>query len=547
MKRKGCQILICISIIIALAYVIPTTYSLYSKQQPANYNDIIMGMYLVDTPPTGRHLQSDTPENPGIFFENTLLPYSIQTNQFYLSQDYASPSWSGALSTNRKGYLCTPSDPYWQNKSAAISENHPFTVWLVTENGYYEWELIISGMPVMNIATSHSAEPESIAYEEDPDKYVYDSETLYYGNVRLFNPGIGCNNYEITECNLEYHEKGATSSCFSKKSYSLSLQSWNGENLSVSLLGMRSDNNWKLNAMVSDPNRIREKTASEIWAEFDAAETSVIETGPKAEYVEVILDNDYKGIYCLVEPVDAKKLELDSHDILYKVLAWEPPADADIQDSINHGWRIIYPVRIRHPKIITDYTTAWYPIRDYLNTFYRHETYEDLTTKLYPENVADMYLFLMAVSGSDNSFKNMYYAADVFDDGSYKMRQIPWDLDLTFGNIYEYNSPIASEFDSDSHVVYEEFAASKLLDSAPDTLMPLLRSKWTQYRETFLNTDVILEKLTSNRDYLMNTGAFLREQTRWPDYPMSSDINYLLEYQTERMNWLDEYIMTMIE
>ena len=192
MKRKGCQILICISIIIALAYVIPTTYSLYSKQQPANYNDIIMGMYLVDTPPTGRHLQSDTPENPGIFFENTLLPYSIQTNQFYLSQDYASPSWSGALSTNRKGYLCTPSDPYWQNKSAAISENHPFTVWLVTENGYYEWELIISGMPVMNIATFHSAEPESIAYEEDPDKYVYDSETgLYYLQSRYYDPEVG--------------------------------------------------------------------------------------------------------------------------------------------------------------------------------------------------------------------------------------------------------------------------------------------------------------------------------------------------------------------
>ncbi len=544
MKKKGRQILICISLILALSYLIPTAYTILA-QRPADYIDKIMGMYIVEVPPEGTRLQQE--QNPGIYFGDTLLPYSASDNQLYLSQDYQADDWHGKLVACEDAYLCALADPYWQNKKAAISENHPFTIWLVTDQGYYEFTLAMSGMPIINIETTHSTEPVPVAYEEDPDKFVYGSETLYYGNLLLFNPGFECDNYEIIECNLEYHEKGATAACFSKKSYSLSLRTPENENLNIPLLGMRSDDSWKLNAMVSDPNKIREKTASQIWEEFDTAEDSIIETGPKMEYVELILDNDYKGVYCLVEPVDSKKLALDENDLIYKVLDWTPPSDEDIQYSIDNNWRIIYPIRIRYPKEITDYHNAWYPIRDYLNTFYHDEAFDSLTARLYPENAADMYLFLMFVSGSDNSFKNMYYIADISEDGTYKMRQIPWDLDLTFGNVYKYNSPIASEFDPDTEVIYEEFGAEVLLDSEPDVFVPLLQDKWIQYRETFLNRDIVLEKLTTNRDYLSDTGAYLREEARWPDYLTSSDIDYILEYQTERINWLDEYIMTLAD
>ena len=54
-------------------------------------------------------------------------------------------------------------------------------------------------------------------------------------------------------------------------------------------------------------------------------------------------------------------------------------------------------------------------------------------------------------------------------------------------------------------------------------------------------TKNILDMLVENRDYLMKTGAIKRECERWKDLEISSDIDYLLEWQENRMNWLDEF------
>ncbi len=213
------------------------------------------------------------------------------------------------------------------------------------------------------------------------------------------------------------------------------------------------------------------------------------------------------------------------------------PEDADIQYAIDHRWRIMSFIRIRYPDVIMDYEKAWYPGRDYLNTFYRGggdaRAAED---KVYLSNAADMLLFTMAVSGSDNFFKNMYYAADVSENGDYTMRQIPWDLDLTFGRIYG-----EKVFEDDETMVYEEAAVPFLRDTRPELVRPYLQERWEQYRKTFLGTDHILHILEENRDYLLNSGVVERENTRWPEYSMSIDISRIVDYQIRRMEWLDSY------
>ena len=205
---------------------------------------------------------------------------------------------------------------------------------------------------------------------------------------------------------------------------------------------------------LANPAAHRATTGPEIWEQMDASNEAVKEPGPRMEYVELILDNDYKGLYCLVEPVDEKKLELDDNDVLYKVLDHWPFTEEDIQKAISNQWKIASPVRIRYPEYIADYEAAWYPMRDYTNkVYYSQDGFQRIGEMIYPENAYDMYMFLMVVSGSDNFFKNMYFTADVKADGSYTMRQIPWDLDLTFGNVYAYESPNFTRFDS--NVTYE--------------------------------------------------------------------------------------------
>lgn len=511
---------------------------------PVPYVAKTMGIPVVENLDFLQGKQSIVPDaNPGVCFEGTLLPYDKGSNTLYLSQDFQTQDWVGKLSVKgREAYLCTLPDEAWQNKTDAIRDSHVFTIWVVEEQNYYKMSMVISGMPVMAFDTERFEEQDRGTYEEDPDKYYFDSETLYYGTLQLFNPGVGTDTYEIVETAVRYHFRGGTSANLEKKGYAISLQDNKGENLDLSLLGMRSDNSWKLNAMSKDPNRIRDKTAAQIWEQFALANTEVNESGPRMEYLELVVDNEYKGLYVLMEPVDKKKLQLDQGDALYKVLDWMIPEDEDIQYAIDHRWKIMSFIRIRHPDPIENYERAWYPMRDYLNTFYSSEEYiPGAEEKIYLMNALDMLMFNMVVTGSDNYYKNLYYAADMNEDGSYTMRQIPWDLDLTFGYVASDTGVNGGAFQPDVTVVYEEAAIPYLQETYPEKVNPILQERWTTYRESFLETRYIEDIMKDNVEYLASTGVVSRENARWPDFPMSLDIQYLLEYQEERMIWLDDF------
>ncbi len=507
------------------------------------YNEQVMGVAVVSDLDFLQDKEKGVPEgNPGVYFEKTLLPYSSEMNTLYLSQNPEEKDWVGALSAKEGAYLCIPEDSYWNEKQTAISEGHAFTIILVAEETYYELSLVVSGLPVIDILTSRMEEQEKVPYEVDPDKLYFDSEDLYYGSIRVFNPGVNTPTYEITECNVRYHFKGATSASFEKKGYSISLLNAQEKNQDSSLLGMRFDNSWKLNALVTDDNRIREKTAAEIWESFDEANKVVNEAGPRMEYVELVMDNDYKGLYCLVEPVDEEKADLDGDDILYKIIGWDLVKDADIQEAVAYKWRIMSSIRIRYPEVIRDYGMTWFPIRDYINkVYYSHDGFQNIAEMVYPENIYDMTMYLMVISGNDNYFKNMYFATDVESGRDYRIRQIPWDLDYTFGNVYAYEGRNFTRFDDDITVEYVEGSFALLRQYAPESVNPLLVERWQKYREDFLSTESIQQVMIDNTEYLITSGVIERENARWPQYSMNTDINYLLDFQAARMEWLDEY------
>lgn len=514
------------------------------------YEDRIMGIYIVpdDGVLEGREKRTAL-DNPGILYEKVMMPYDSSTGTLYLSQSIHSEVFSGEISLGEpvgsmlKGdfHLCAPQDSGWFQKNNAIKEGHLFTLWLVGEDCYYEFQLAVSGLPVIQISTGYSVEPEKVTYEEDPDRYIYDSETLYYGTIDVFDPGREKEEYQITQANVRYHEKGNSSKVFEKKGYSFSLLDMNGDNVDASLLGMRSDNSWKLNALYTDQNRIREKTASQIWEQMDLTYEAVNEAGPRMEYVEVIMDDDYRGLYCLVEPVDEKKLKLQSGDALYKVINWEVPEIRQIQESVKKGWKVQGSVRIRYPKEITDYEKAWYPMKDYLEIFYYSGKldYEKAVSRVDIGNLSDYLIFTMVCTASDNTYKNMYFASIGDEEGGYRILQIPWDLDYTFGNGYDVEEN--TEFCDDITALYAETALPRIKMENVETIGAVFWERWQNYRTSILDTDTINKMLSDNRDILVRTGAAVREAARWPESGVDMDIDYLIDFQTRRMEWLDGF------
>ena len=89
----------------------------------------------------------------------------------------------------------------------------------------------------------------------------------------------------------------------------------------VSLFGLRSDNNWILDAGQADLFRLRNRIATELWNDmahkpyYYYQEPNVL-TGVRGKVIEVYLNNEYMGIYCLTEAMDRKQLKLKKYDKL---------------------------------------------------------------------------------------------------------------------------------------------------------------------------------------------------------------------------------------
>ena len=78
--------------------------------------------------------------------------------------------------------------------------------------------------------------------------------------------------------------------------------------------------------MYSDASKIRDKLSADLWNSFGSKRTELPEAklGTDLVYVEVFFNQEYWGVYGLMEPVDYKQLgltregEAQPEDYLYK-------------------------------------------------------------------------------------------------------------------------------------------------------------------------------------------------------------------------------------
>lgn len=483
-------------------------------------------------------------EEAGLLFNGYEVPLEKERNIFYVSQSLAHDGWQGDLSSCG-AELSILEDEYAGRLTEAVVDGHIFEAVLYTEETWQKIGIILTGMPVVKIDTERE-EPREYPIE-DIDNYVFNSETRYYGEITIFQSGVSAfseeeKEYQITQRDVCYHERGQNSALFSKKSYAIKLLDKQGAGSAASLFGMRHSAKWKMLAMYSDPNKIRDKVSMELWKEIAEREQRFNEKGPEMEYCEVLLDGEYIGIYGMMLPVDEKTLGLGKGDVLYKILDWYMPAEEEIQASIDQDYMVCYPVRIRYPENNGQIEKLWEPVIKYFSCKYWNTDFDMYGDMVRAENLADYYIFIQAVSGFDNYLKNTYvYAEEADNAAGYRMITIPWDLNYTFGNCYAYGADNYTDFNSDASVNYVEPVLEQLFRSSPKGEADVLRERWSTYREDILSTEHITGLLQNNMDYLQDTGAFARDTERWEEAHNNADLSEVKDYVERRMCYLDEY------
>jgi len=263
-------------------------------------------------------------------------------------------------------------------------------------------------------------------------------------------------NYVIDESNPDYLDfdgpiqievRGSSSQLFSKKQYSLTTYDSTGEKDNVKLLGLPKENDWILNALAYDTTFVRDYVSYKL-------SNSLNQYASRAEYCELILNGEYRGIYMLLEKLKAddnriniKKIKDDDNELPdltggYIVKADKIEGTEELGWSMpSYGWgNVNFAYEVPKPEDKTsqqdDYIqnvfnqlaeTSYNPSNNSSNTslFDGYPSIIDI-----PSFIDFMLLNELASNVDAYQFSTFFHK-----DRGGKLRAGPvWDFNLTFGN-----------------------------------------------------------------------------------------------------------------
>lgn len=382
----------------------------------------------------------------------------------------------GSLTINLPGRkLYFAPDSRWNDLSGAARDGHGFRL-LVSDrkNTYMEYEVVFTTLPVLYAYGNY-------AYKNEELKSVMFGKMVLWDPARLDDSGGG-----IHTAHLQWNVRGQTSSTEPKKPWKLSLKNSEGKNKDEDLLGLGADDDWILNPMNMEDTNIREKLFMDLWNEL-AAVTDHNYPMSRGEYVEVLINGEYCGLYLLQRRIDEKYLALEEDTILVKgnqALRYE--LVSDVSDSVVSS--------------------------GIFDAYFYDGNYENLNK----ESFVDTSLFLQLFSSADNaSYKNMYYIFEKTQDG-YSIHLTPWDTDLSMGAQWTadgfqydlYSAVLGTVSRKEAETMYALYP----------TIQDDFRTRWFDLREDFITKERLYSMMEGYLEILDASGAVARDQKTWGLY-----------------------------
>lgn len=350
-----------------------------------------------------------------------------------------------------------------------------------------------------------------------------------------------------------------------KRNYKIKPLNFKGKGQDISLLGMREDNNWILDAGQIDLFRLRNRIATEIWNDF-ATKPYYVSKEPKAKsgvtgkVVEVILNNEYRGIYSLTEAMDRKELKLKKYDDknqefhgqLWKVSSWDKATFWDIDKDYDNTQETWHAFETKYPDIDdvnpTDYSPLYEAIDFVVNS--NDEAFKKEVGDYFDIPVLiDYQLFLETLKPVDNNGKNMYWG--IYDVAkSKKLTLAIWDLDASVGQDWHCSTPLHPDYvlpNTDLGVKDGFNLYHRLSSLNVDNYNEKVTSRYQELRKTYFSEDNLISRYQGYYDMLVKSGAASREECKWSKdsdiggYPLNfkSEIEYIKNWIINRLNYLD--------
>lgn len=364
--------------------------------------------------------------------------------------------------------------------------------------------------------------------------------------------------------------RGHSSQGFPKKQYGVELRDTNGNSVDVALLGMPSESDWVLNASFTDKTFLRNVLSYKLGNDMGRYAS-------RTRFCEVVIDNEYMGLFILEEKVkrdknrvDIKKLEatdISGDDLtggyLMKIDRIDPG-----DKYFNSIFPSVYPKTPSQPSPIS-YIHV-YPnadnilpvqqdyIKNYITQFetsLSKTTYKDPFLGYYDfidiDALVDYSLLNEFVKTVDAYRLSTYFYKNRDSEGGKLVFGPIWDYDISLGLADYANAWLPSGWEADISP-YEGIWSSpfwvKKFFTDP-VFKNKLAKRWNELKSTVFNLAEIMGYLDQTILQINQARArnFIRWPIigvyQWPEYYVGQsyedEVLYLKGWIIKRYNWID--------
>lgn len=409
-----------------------------------------------------------------IYYEKQVMPYDSRTNTFYVSQNINTVDFTGSFTLNENEYdMYIEKDDYMQDKEKAISEGHSFKIWILEGQSYMCCNLIFTGLPIMNFQMERE-----LSEEKEGGYFIlynpYDEEVNQYS-------------IKISDMLLKEAITSRTLSCeLYKKDYTHTKK--------LNLLNIGKYSSWKLYSITEkERNPVSIMLSAYVWNTI-CDENNKKKLRRSYELVEVFLNGEYRGLYCLAPKLNKTYFDVDEDSFIWRIedVASEERAE-------NNG--------------------------DYLDDFQMNNINQN-------RNVVDYDFFLQVTGSIKNGEEDFFILYDGTEESYYK---IPAKYTFCFGEFPTKQGYLS--INADTYMVedteFEMYIANCMMQEKKEITI-----QWNAIRKSGLSTDNILEQSQKYYQVLEKSGCFTRG-IHAEDF--TTKYEQVKQYVVNRMDYLDFY------
>lgn len=384
-----------------------------------------------------------------------------------------------------------------------------------------------------------------ISNEAGEMNFTYDEPNEYSGRITI----------EI---------RGASSTMFPKKSYTVETQTDSGTNNNVPILGMPPENDWVLYAPYSDKSLVRNVISYKLYEQMG-------HWSPRTCYVDLYLNGSYEGIYVLTEkikqdrfrvdiaaltPADVSPdqisggyiLQIDRTDNLAPEEFWTSPVSPPYSSSNRNTFEYYDPDFFELTSAQSSYIREWMNSVDAVMASSGFKNPETGYRKYFDINSFVDYLIFHEINKDVDAYRlSAFFYKSRDSDGGKLFAGPPWDYNLTYGNM-DYGGDIRETFNWMYPKGISMYWFKRLMED------PYFKNKvYCRWRD-LANTIATVE----NMNALIDSSVYAIEPSidanfeRWPilgTYVWPNDfigdtheeeIEFLKNWISDRLLWIDD-------